>query len=276
VAALEGKVACITGAARGQGRSHAIRLAQEGARIIALDACADIGTVPYPLPSPDDLEQTAEAVRAVGGTVRTAIVDVRDGAGMRDAVAEAVDAFGRLDIVCANAGISTPSPTLTMDEQVWQDTIDINLTGVWKTCRATVPHIVAGGRGGAVVITSSAATEMISANIAHYTASKLGLVGLMKVLAKELAPERIRVNTIHPAGVLTPMILNEPMYRLFRPDLAEPTRADFEEAARSHNALGIFALEPEDVSGAVLYLAADTGRYITGSTLTLDAGGALS
>jgi SDR family mycofactocin-dependent oxidoreductase len=276
VAALEGKVACITGAARGQGRSHAVRLAQEGARIIALDACADIGTVPYPLPSPDDLEQTADAVRAVGGTVRTAIVDVRDDAGMRDAVAEAVDAFGRLDIVCANAGISTPSPTLTMDEQVWQDTIDINLTGVWKTCRATVPHIVAGGRGGAVVITSSSATEMISANIAHYTASKFGLVGLMKVLAKELAPERIRVNTIHPAGVLTPMILNEPMYRLFRPDLAEPTRADFEEAARSHNALGIFALEPEDVSGAVLYLAADTGRYITGSTLTLDAGGALS
>ncbi len=275
MAALEGKVACITGAARGQGRSHAVRLAQEGAGIIALDACAEIGTVPYPLPSPDDLEETAEAVRAVGGTVRTAIVDVRDDAGLRDAVAEAVGAFGRLDIVCANAGISTPSPTLTMDEQVWQDTIDINLTGVWKTCRATVPHIVAGGRGGAVVITSSAATEMISANIAHYTASKFGLVGLMKVLAKELAPERIRVNTIHPAGVLTPMILNEPMYRLFRPDLAEPTRADFEEAARSHNALGIFALEPADVSGAVLYLAADTGRYITGSTFMLDAGGAL-
>jgi NAD(P)-dependent dehydrogenase (short-subunit alcohol dehydrogenase family) len=163
-----------------------------------------------------------------------------------------------------------------MDERTWQETIDVNLTGVWKTCRATVPHIRAGGRGGSVVITSSAATQMISANIAHYTASKFGLIGLMKVLAKELAPERIRVNTVHPAGVTTPMILNEPMYRLFRPDLADPRREDFEEAARSHNAMGVFALEPRDVSAAVLYLAADTGRYLTGSTFVLDAGGGLA
>ena len=272
---LEGKVACITGAARGQGRSHAVTLAREGAHVIVLDACAEIASVPYPLPTEADLRQTVEAVEAVGGTAVAAVVDVRDGDGLRAAVDDAVARLGRLDIVCANAGISTPSPTLTMSEQVWQETIDINLTGVWQTCRATVPHISAGARGGAVIITSSAATEIISANIAHYTASKYGLIGLMKVLAKELAPEGIRVNTVHPTGVKTPMILNEPMYRLFRPDLAAPGRADFEESARTHNAMGIFALDPEDVSGAVLYLAADTGRHITGSTFMLDAGGPL-
>jgi SDR family mycofactocin-dependent oxidoreductase len=272
---LSGKVACVTGAARGQGRSHAVALATEGAAVIALDACAPIGSVPYPLPTEADLNETAERVEAAGGRIVTAVVDVRDEAGLGRAVADGVSEFGRLDIVCANAGISTPAPTLTMAEQVWQDTIDINLTGVWKTARVTVPHIIRGGRGGSVIITSSAATEIISANIAHYTASKYGLIGLMKVLAKELAAERIRVNTIHPTGVQTPMILNQPMYDLFRPDIDEPTRADFEESARSHNAMHIFALESSDVSNAVLYLAGEGGRYITGSTLMIDAGGPL-
>jgi (+)-trans-carveol dehydrogenase len=178
--------------------------------------------------------------------------------------------------VCANAGISTPSPTLTMAEDVWQETIDVNLTGVWKTCRAAVPHLIDGGRGGAVLITSSAATRVTSANIAHYTASKFGLVGLMRVLAKELAPQGIRVNTVHPTGVDTPMIMNEPMYRLFRPDLDEPTRDDFEASARSHNALGVPWLQPEDVSSAVVYLASDSGRYITGTEFHIDAGGPLA
>jgi SDR family mycofactocin-dependent oxidoreductase len=274
--ALDDKVACVTGAARGQGRSHTLALAAEGAAVIAVDACAPIGTVPYPLPTEADLHETAELVRAAGGRVVAVVADVRDGSGLAAAVADGVAEFGRLDIVCANAGISTPAPTMEMPEQVWQDTIDINLTGVWKTARATVPHIVRGGRGGSVIITSSAATEIISANIAHYTASKYGLIGLMKVMAKELAPERIRVNTIHPTGVQTPMILNESMYKLFRPDLMAPTRADFEESARSHNAMGIFALETADVSNAVLYLAGDSGRYITGTTLMLDAGGPLA
>jgi SDR family mycofactocin-dependent oxidoreductase len=274
--ALDGKVACVTGAARGQGRSHALALASEGAAVIALDACAPIDSVPYPLPTEADLEETAELVRAAGGLIVTAVADVRDGPGLSSAVADGVSEFGRLDIVCANAGISTPASTLEMSEQVWQDTIDVNLTGVWKTARATVPHIVRGGQGGSVIITSSAATEIISANIAHYTASKYGLIGLMKVLAKELAPDRIRVNTIHPTGVQTPMILNKPMYKLFRPDLDEPTRDDFEEAARTHNAMGIFALEASDVSNAVLYLAGESGRYITGSTLMLDGGGPLA
>ena len=273
---LAGQVAVVTGAARGQGRSHALALAGAGASIIALDACAPIATVPYPLPTKEDLEDTAEQVAALGGRVIHGVVDVRDLAGMERFVSVAVGTLGRLDIVCANAGISTPSPTLTMTEETWQTTIDINLTGVWKTCKATVPHIVAGGRGGAVIITSSAATAMISGNIAHYTASKHGLIGFMRVLAKELAPHRIRVNTLHPTGVRTPMILNEPMYRLFRPDLENPGREDFESAARSHHALGVSSVEPQDVSAAVIYLAAASGRYVTGSTFMLDAGGPLA
>jgi len=272
---LAGQVAVVSGAARGQGRSHALALAREGASIIALDACAPIATVPYPLPTKADLEETAGQVEALGGRVIHGVVDVRDLAEMEQFIGDAVADLGRLDIVCANAGISTPSPTLEMPEETWQTTIDINLTGVWKTCKATVPHIVAGNRGGSVIITSSAATVMISGNIAHYTAAKHGLIGFMRVLAKELAPHRIRVNTLHPAGVRTPMVYNEPMYRLFRPDLADPSREDFETSARSHHALGVPAVEPEDVSAAVVYLAAPSGRYVTGSTFMLDAGGSL-
>jgi len=273
---LAGQVAVVTGAARGQGRGHALALAREGASVIALDACAPIATVPYPLSTKADLEDTARQVEELGGRVVHGVVDVRDLAEMEQFVLDAVADLGRLDIVCANAGISTPSPTLEMTEETWQTTIDINLTGVWKTCKATVPHIIAGHRGGSVIITSSSATAMISQNIAHYTASKHGLIGFMRVLAKELAPHRIRVNTLHPTGVATPMIYNEPMYRLFRPDLEDPTREDFESAARSHHALGVPAVEPEDVSAAVVYLAAPSGRYVTGSTFMLDAGGLLA
>jgi SDR family mycofactocin-dependent oxidoreductase len=273
---LADQVAVVTGAARGQGRSHALALAAEGASVIALDACSPIATVPYPLPEKEDLEDTAEQVRALGARVIHGVVDVRDLAGMERFVSDAVASLGRLDIVCANAGISTPSPTLTMTEEAWQTTIDVNLTGVWKTCKATVPHIIAGGRGGSVIITSSSATAMTSRNIAHYTAAKHGLIGFMRVLAKELAPDRIRVNTLHPTGVRTPMIFNEPMYRLFRPDLENPGQEDFESAARSHHALGVSSVEPEDVSAAVLYLASASGRYVTGSTFMLDAGGALA
>ena len=167
---LAGQVAVVTGAARGQGRSHAVALAKEGASIIALDACAPIATVPYPLSTKADLQATADHVEALGARVIYGVVDVRDLAEMEQFIRDAVAELGRLDIVCANAGISTPAPTLEMTEEMWQTTIDINLTGVWKTCKATVPHIVAGHRGGSVIITSSSATGMISRNIALYTA----------------------------------------------------------------------------------------------------------
>ncbi|AFA75146.1 putative oxidoreductase, short-chain dehydrogenase/reductase family [Gordonia polyisoprenivorans VH2] len=272
---LEGKVAFITGAARGQGRSHALRLAQEGADIIAVDITEQVDTVPYATARPGDLEETVRAVEALDRRIIASEVDVRDLAGLTKAAQDGVAALGRLDIVLANAGISTMAPTLEMDEQTWQTMIDINLTGVWKTVRAAVPHIVAGGRGGAVVLTSSLAAITTNENIAHYTAAKYGLIGLMRVLAKELGPQSIRVNTVHPTTVATDMILNEPTYKLFRPDLEEPTRADFEEAASQMNRLPVSMVEPIDISNAILYLVSDAGRYVTGTTQVIDAGGAL-
>ncbi|MGY1620753.1 mycofactocin-coupled SDR family oxidoreductase [Geodermatophilus sp. SYSU D00965] len=272
---VEGKVVFITGAARGQGRSHAVRLAQEGADIIAVDVCKQVETVPYPTATPDDLAETVRQVEALDRRIVATEVDVRDLAGLTKAVEDGVAQLGRLDIVLANAGISTPAPTLEMDEETWETMIDVNLTGVWKTVRAAVPHVIAGGRGGSVVITSSLAAIYANPGTAHYSAAKAGLVMLAKVMAKELAPHGIRVNTVHPTTVATDMILNEPTYRLFRPDLEAPTRTDFEEAALTLNALPVPALEAVDISNAVLYLVSDDGRYVTGTTHVVDAGGQL-
>jgi SDR family mycofactocin-dependent oxidoreductase len=272
---VEGKVAFITGAARGQGRSHAIRLAEEGADIIAIDACRQIETVPYPMPTFDDLQETVRQVRAVGRRIVASAADVRDATALSEIVDRGVAEFGRLDIVLANAGISSTAATLEMSEDTWSAMIDINLTGVWKTIKVAVPHIVAGGRGGSVVITSSLASHKAHEHTAHYTASKAGLVGLMRVLAKEMAPQKIRVNSVHPTTVATGMVLNDTIYRLFRPDLENPGRDDFEAAARAINALPIAAIEAVDVSNAVLFLVSDHGRYVTGTTYMIDAGAGL-
>ncbi|GAA1851512.1 mycofactocin-coupled SDR family oxidoreductase [Pseudonocardia ailaonensis] len=272
---LAGKVAFISGIGRGQGRGHALRLAEAGVAIIGVDIDRPVATVPYALSSEDDVAQTVKAVEAVGGRILARAADVRDLAALRRVADEGVSLFGRLDIVVANAGIAGAAPTLEMDEQTWQDMIDVNLTGVWKTVRATVPHIVEGGRGGSVVLTSSLAALRPHENTAHYSAAKAGLVGLMRVLAKELAPDGIRVNTIHPTTVATEMTLNDTVYRLFRPDLENPGRADFEEVARSMNRMQVAAIEVEDVTNVLMMLVSDTGRYITGSTQLLDAGGAL-
>ena len=272
---VAGKVAFITGAARGQGRSHAVKLAEEGADIIAVDVCRQVETVPYATATAADLAETVRQVEALDRRIIASEVDIRDGAALTNAVDAGVAELGRLDIVLANAGISTPAPTLEMSEETWSTMIDINLTGAWKTVKAAVPHLVAGGQGGAVVITSSLAAMVANENTAHYSAAKAGLVGFMRVLAKELAPQRIRVNTVHPTTVATEMILNDPTYRLFRPDLANPTREDFDVAARTLNALPVVALEPADISNAVLYLVSDDGRYVTGTAQLVDAGGAL-
>ncbi|GHE14601.1 mycofactocin-coupled SDR family oxidoreductase [Klenkia taihuensis] len=272
---MDGTVVFVTGAARGQGRSHALRLAQEGADIIAVDVCAPVETVPYPGATSEDLAETVRQVEALDRRIVASEVDVRDLAGLTRAVEDGVAQLGRLDVVLANAGISVPAPTLEMNEETWQTMIDVNLTGVWKTLRASVPHIIGGGRGGSVVITSSLAAIYANPNTAHYSAAKAGLVMLSKIMAKELAPHRIRVNTIHPTTVATEMILNEPTYRLFRPDLEHPTREDFEEAALTLNKLPVPAIEAVDISNAVLYLVSDDGRYVTGTTHVVDAGGQL-
>ncbi|SDU79552.1 mycofactocin-coupled SDR family oxidoreductase [Gordonia westfalica] len=270
---VEGKVALITGAARGQGRAHAIRLAEEGADIIALDIPGDIIDVSYPSGTTEELLETARAVEELDRRIVTIQADVRDADAVKQGVDDAVQELGRLDIISANAGIaSNPHLAHEIPAHTWQQMLDINLTGVWHTVKAGIPHLIEGGRGGAIVLTSSAAGLKGYAHIAHYVAAKHGVVGLMRSLANELAPHRIRVNSIHPTQVDTPMIQNEGTYRIFRPDLENPSREDFEPASAATNALPVPWVDPVDVSNALLFLASDEARYITGATLPVDAG----
>jgi SDR family mycofactocin-dependent oxidoreductase len=269
VGRVEGKVALITGAARGQGRSHAIRLAEEGADIIAIDISTDIDSVTYNLARQEDLVETARLVEAIGGRIVTREADVRDFVALDAAVAAGVDALGGLDIVVANAGIVSYGAAAEMPEQTWQDMIDINLTGVWHTVKAGLPRI---SDGGSIILTSSTAGVKGIAYTLHYTAAKHGVVGIMRTLTQEVSGRFIRVNTIHPGIVNTPMIHNEATYRLFRPDLENPTFDDFVGPATTLNLMPIAQVEAEDVSNAVLFLASDESRYVTGAILPVDGG----
>lgn len=271
---LDGKVAFITGAARGQGRSHATRLAQEGADIIAIDLCDQVGSVGYPLATVEDLKETVRQVEALGRRIVASHTDVRDSAGLKTAVDEGVSQLGRLDIVLANAGIASFAPAENITDDMWDDMIAINLTGVFKTVRATIPHLKSNDNGGAVVLTSSTAGIKGPGNLAHYAAAKHGVVGLMKSLANELAPHMIRVNSVHPTGVDTDMIHNEYTYAVFRPDKkpSEITLDDVSDGFRSSNALPVRWIESVDVSNAVLWLVSDAARYVTGVQLPVDAG----
>jgi SDR family mycofactocin-dependent oxidoreductase len=269
---VEGKVAFITGAARGQGRSHAIRLAQEGADIIAVDLCGQVASVPYPMATPEDLAETVKQVEALDRRIVAAQADVRDSGALTAALDAGVAQLGRLDIVSANAGIASIGRLDELTEQSWQDTIDINLSGVWRTARAAIPHLIAGGRGGSIILTSSVAGLTGTQNIGHYVSAKHGVVGLMRTLALELAPHSIRVNSLHPTTVDTDMIQNQALYRMFRPDLESPTADDFRAVLTTLNVLPVPWVEPVDVSNALLFLASDEARYITGVPLPVDAG----
>jgi (+)-trans-carveol dehydrogenase len=272
---LEGKVAFITGAARGQGRSHAVRLAQEGADIIAIDICEDVAANPYKGATEEDLAETVRLVEALDRRIVAAKADVRNFEQVKKAVDEGVAQLGRLDIVAANAGISgTPHRSEDIPEEEWLDMIDINLTGVWRTVKAAIPHLKAN-KGGSIIITSSDAGLFAYENISHYVSAKHGLVGLMRTLALELAPDMIRVNSIHPTTVDTDMVQNETIYKLFRPDLEHPTKDDFAEAAKTMNALPIPWVEAVDISNGVLFFASDESRYVTGVPLPVDAGAAV-
>ena len=274
---VEGKVAFVTGAARGQGRSHAIRLAQEGADIIAVDLCGQIGTVPYGMSTPADLADTVKEVEALDRRIVATQADVRDYGAVKAALDDGVAQLGRLDIVAANAGIFSFGKADVLEEQTWQDMIDVNLTGVWHAAKAAIPHLKAGGRGGSIVLTSSTAGLMPFENMAHYTSAKHGVVGLMRVLAVELAPYFIRANSVHPTSVNTDMIQNAATYELFAPDLApeQRTKEVLGERFQTLNTLPIKWVEPRDISNAVLFLASDEARYITGVTLPVDAGSLL-
>ncbi|MBP3043059.1 mycofactocin-coupled SDR family oxidoreductase [Arthrobacter jiangjiafuii] len=269
---VEGKVAFITGAARGQGRSHALRLAQEGADIIAVDICSQMDTVHYPMATSEDLQQTVKEVEALDRRIVAIEADVRDYAALKAAVDDGVAQLGRLDIVCGNAGIAGFGRAEELSAGEWGDMIDVNLTGVWHTVKAAIPHLKAGGNGGSIILTSSTAGLMGIENSAHYVAAKHGVVGLMRTLALELAQDMIRVNTVHPTGVDTDMIQNSTIYELFAPDLDSPTREQIGERFQALNVLPIPWVEAVDISNAVLFLASDEARYITGVTLPIDAG----
>jgi SDR family mycofactocin-dependent oxidoreductase len=270
---VEGKVAFVTGAARNQGRSHALRLAQEGADIIAVDICEPVKSIEmYPPATEEDLAETARLIEELDRRVLTTKADVRDADALRAAVDAGVAELGRLDIVCANAGVFEIQPALELTDAAWREMIDINLTGVWNTCRAALPHLVDGGRGGSIVITSSTAGLKGTPNTVHYTAAKHGVVGIMRTIANEFAAHSIRCNTVHPTGVDTVMIQNEKTWGLFEPDNQHPTRESAAPIFESTNALPVPWVEPIDISNAILFLASDEARYITGVTLPVDAG----
>ena len=272
MARFDGKVAFITGAARGQGRSHALRLAGEGADVIAVDRCAPIGSVAYDLATPDDLAETARLVRDLGRRAVTAEVDVRDAAALGTAVREGVAELGGLDVVLANAGIGLMSPDAPPAE-AFRDQLDVNLVGVWNTVQAAAPVLVEQARGGAVVLTSSAFGLTGrggdgSGGGDGYVASKHGVVGLMRTWANWLAPHGIRVNCVNPSGVATPMVLNPAVEALFGGGGGTPAKPSDDVA----NLLDVTLVQPEDVSAAVAFLASDEARYITGVALPVDAG----
>jgi len=263
---LKGRVAFITGAARGQGRAHAVKLAAEGADIIAVDLCDQIASVPYPLATPDDLAATVKLVEDTGARIVARQADVRDRAGLKTALAEGIAELGRLDIVIANAGIAPMT-----DANAWQDVLDVNLTGVYNTVDVAMRPLIKQGDGGSVVLTSSVVGLVgIGAPMGGslgYTVAKHGVVGLMRAYANFLAAYNIRVNSVHPAGVNTPMIDNE-FTRSWLEGLAQVDHAGPDMT----NALPVQTLEPEDIANAVAWLVSDAARYVTGVALPVDAG----
>lgn len=271
---VQGKVAFITGVARGQGRSHALRLAEEGADIIGVDLLQPEEHAPYPMSTQADLDETTALVEKTGRRMLGFKADVRDRAALQKAVTAGVSEFGRLDIVSANAGIS-PIGGMTWDipAEEWGAVIDINLTGVFNTVAATVPAVIEAGNGGSIILTSSGAGLKYVPNLVHYNSAKAGVVAIAKTLANELAAQQIRVNVVAPGTVDTPLVSeNKAMFKMFRPDLENPTIEDAEPIFRMMMPMGKPWVETVDVSNAVLYLASDEARYVTGTVLSVDLG----
>jgi SDR family mycofactocin-dependent oxidoreductase len=276
---VAGKVAFVTGAARGQGRSHAVRLAEEGADIIAVDLCRDIDTIGYPMATPEDLDETARLIEKTSQRVVIAQADVREAAQLRTALETGLAEFGKLDIVVAQAGVAgmKGAPPL----QAWCDVINTNLIGTINAIQVALPHL---RQGASIIATGSTAALMDTSKKDNpgkdpggmaYVHSKRALSSYVHDLATELAPAGIRANVIHPTNTNTDMLQSEPMYRSFRPDLENPTRADAEPVFSVQQAMKIPFVEPEDISNAVLWLASDEARYVTGMQLRVDAGGYL-
>jgi SDR family mycofactocin-dependent oxidoreductase len=268
---LEGKVALITGGARGQGRSHAVTFAREGADIVICDIASQIATVPYDMSTEDELQQTMKLVQEEDRRCVAMRADVRDTGQLQAVVDAAMAQFGKIDILLANAGIVSPLALGDITDEAWSDMIETDLTGVFKSIRAVAPHMVAQG-SGRIIATSSMVGRVGVPNLSHYVAAKWGVIGLVKSLALELGPHNITVNAVCPTNVDTPMIQNAAMYGLFAPDIDNPGREDVVPGFTSLNALPIPWVEAKDISEGMLYLASDSGRYVTGETLTIAAG----
>ena len=274
MARLDGKVAFVTGAAKGQGRSHCVRLAEEGADVIATDFCQDYpdGSANYRGATEEDLAETVRLVEATGRKIVAHRADVQSLTQLQGAVDDGVAAFGRLDIVSANAGVLLKFGKVEeLDEDDWTYTLNTNLSGVWRTIKVTVPHLKASG-GGSIIVTSSAAGIKASPNAAAYVASKFGVLGLTRASARELGAHRIRVNALHPTQVATDMILNQTMYDLFCPDIENPTMDDFAARSQGMMAMDNPWVDPVDVSNALVYLASDEARFVTGISVPVDSG----
>jgi len=269
---VSGKVAFITGAAHGQGRSHAVRLAEEGADIIAVDICEDIASVPYPLGTMAELKETAAMVEKLDRRIVIRKADVRSREQLDAAVADGIAELGKIDIVCANAGIWSTDPFNEMTDEAYFDGIDVMQHGVFHTCRATLPHLVERGEGGSIVITSSTAGVKGYPYLAHYSMAKHAVIGLMRTLANEFGPQMIRVNCILPTSTLTPMINNVGMWQRFAPEAENPTLEDFGATLQAWHSLPVPYNEPVDISNAVLWLASDEARHVNGICLPVDAG----
>lgn len=276
MARLDGRVAFITGGARGQGRSHALRLAQEGASIVVVDACGGpdaYSWTAYGMSTKEDLAETVRRVEAEGVGVCAIQADVREFGGMKAAVDEALDRFGHIDLVAANAGICPFGPEAwNNDDQQWDDVYRVNLLGVRNTVKAVVPPMIEAARGGTITITSSGAGMTGAYGLSDYCSTKWGVIGYAKSVAREVAPYNIRVNVIAPGTVNTDMVQNDGVRRLFRPDLENPTQEDAAEAFMTTSLLKVPWVEPVDISNALLFLSSDEARYITGVVLPVDAG----
>jgi (+)-trans-carveol dehydrogenase len=267
---MQGKVALITGAARGQGRAHAVCLAREGADVIAVDICEPIKGVHYPLSTSEDLAETVRLVEETGRRCLSYRADARDAARMREVTDEAVGELGQLDSVIINHGIGLPHGIDWDSLEIWDTVIETNLSAVWRTVVATVPHL--RERGGSIIVTGSAASLVGIFGNAAYTTSKHGLIGLVKCLAADLAQEWIRVNAVLPTNVNTKLFVNDYNRTRFNPGMENPTIDDMKFTAQSLNLLPVPWIEPEDVSPMVLFLASDDAKYVTGGAFPVDAG----
>jgi (+)-trans-carveol dehydrogenase len=273
MARLENKVALISGVARGQGRSHALRLVSEGVSIIGFDGLCTYDTVPYKQATQEDLDETVGLVEAAGGRILAGRGDVRNRDEIQSIVDKGIAEFGSIDIVVANAGIGINSVLFwEVSQQEWDDVIGVCLTGAWHTVSAAVPSMIEAGKGGSIIITSSSAAQKAAPRLAPYIAAKTGVIGMMRSMANDLAPYKIRINCVAPTAVPTDFVLNDRLYQIFCPDKENPQLEDAKQVLRSFHPLGEPWIETSDISAAVAYLASDEARYISGIVLPVDLG----